>query len=299
MGTVPNAMANQQHRDDVAPATKKQRIALLIQRGTDMANAQRQREDQQSKRQPMVAPSPAPPASLTRSTRWTAQDDAKLRGLVDRFGASDWRRVAAEFVPSRDRKRCRERYVNHIAPSLQKAPWKPEEDARLAALHGELGPKWAQIARRMGGRGPDDVKNRLRVVSDMERRGAASNIKETAAQSWPREETEALRELVRKHGPRNWLLIASQLSGGRTDQQCMQHWYRVANEAIVKGKSSWASEEDALLLAKVQELGQNWAKVRLTLAAWPYESLQVALMFVRACSIRRDNSRLPGSCLVG
>jgi hypothetical protein len=251
--------------EGAAPATKKQRLALLIQRGTDMADAQRRREDQQSRdgrsseaSAVTATPAAAAAAAPTRSTRWEQRDDARLRELVERYGEGNWHRIAAELGPARSRKRCRERYVNHLAPVLHKAPWTREEDAQAVALHREFGPKWAKIARQMGGRGPDDVKNRLRVLADAEGRDHQDKV----ALGWTQAETEALRELVRKHGACNWLLIASQLPVNRTDQQCMQHWYRVADEAIVKGRGSWTAEEDALLLTKVQELGHNWAKVR-------------------------------------
>lgn len=283
---------------DGVPATKKQRLALLIRRGTDMADAQRRREDQQSRggrssEAPAVAATPAAAAAMepTRSTHWDQRDDARLRELVERYGEGDWRRIAAELGPARSRKRCRERYVNHLAPALHKAPWTREEHAQAIALHREFGSKWATIARQMEGRGPDDVKNRLRLLTDAEGRDRGDK----AALGWSQAETEALRGLVRKHGARNWLLIASQLPGGRTDQQCMQHWHRVADEAIVKGRGSWTAEEDALLLSKVQELGHHWAKVRwsscLTCRSVGVDAVWLLL---RSVWLRQIAQHLPG-----
>lgn len=54
-----------------------------------------------------------------RKQAWTAEEDAKLLELVERHGPSNWSRIAAD-LPSRIGKQCRERWHNHLSPSVKK-----------------------------------------------------------------------------------------------------------------------------------------------------------------------------------
>lgn len=292
-------------------ATKRRRMQQLIQKSIDMASvgdATAETHPPASRAQAADASHPSittsshsssnatagtndDPAQLTRTKRtWTAEEDARLQELVKRFGTAQWAAVAAHF-PGRDRKRCRERFVNHVDPQLRRRLWASEEETQLLALHRELGGRWAEIARRMGGRSPEEAKNRFLLVAA---RGSASSVAAAAPmvknvahpasvstpplqeslvapsrappKPWSPAEAETLRTLVEAHGATNWLFIASHLPG-RTDLQCMQQWFQVLDPAIIKGKGSWSAEEDTLLAQKVEELGPKWTQVRAVVVA--------------------------------
>ncbi|TYZ57126.1 hypothetical protein PybrP1_007174, partial [[Pythium] brassicae (nom. inval.)] len=239
-----------------------------------------------------AASSSSPAAPRPKHQKWAPEDDRKLRELVRRLGNDQWAAVAAHF-PGRDRKRCRERFVNHADPELRQRAWTRQEDAELQAQQRALGRRWAAIARLMRGRSPEDVKNRclqlgasraaptsdvaVRVngqeKGDNERcRDAASAMeresylveRESPARAapihWTTTEADRLRALVATHGATNWLFLASHLPG-RTDQQCMQQWFQVLDPAVVKGKGSWSAAEDALLALKVATLGPKWTQI--------------------------------------
>lgn len=214
---------------------------------------------------------------------WTPDEDAKLCALVDQHGRSQWANVAAHF-PNRDRKRCRERFVNHLDPQLkqqhqehQVAEWTEQEEAQLVELQRELGNKWAAIARRLPGRSPEDVKNRFltraakqQLVALTQQSGSSQATESESARAelarapprrWSKVEANTLRSLVQAHGATSWFFLASHLPG-RTDLQCMQQWYQVLDPAVVKGRGTWTPAEDATLLSKVQELGPKWTQVR-------------------------------------
>ncbi|ETW09789.1 hypothetical protein, variant [Aphanomyces invadans] len=62
-------------------------------------------------------------------------------------------------------KQCRERWKNHLDPSINKGPYSSDEDMLLAAAYAELGNRWTQIANRLPGRTEDSVKMRWKVLN--------------------------------------------------------------------------------------------------------------------------------------
>jgi Myb-like DNA-binding protein BAS1 len=172
--------------------------------------------------------------------------------LVQRLGR-DWAAIARE-LPTRDRKRCRERFINHLDPALNRLPWSQAEDDKLRKLHRECGSQWTRLASELRGRSPEDTKNRwLHLTADDPQTRAQP-------QRWTVAETEALASLVETNGAKDWFFIASQIPG-RTDLQCRQHWHRVLAPNISKGRTSWTRDQDDLLRAKVKELGPHWEQV--------------------------------------
>lgn len=65
----------------------------------------------------------------------------------------------AEHMPGRVGKQCRERYLNHLDPSLRHGPWTEEEEALLLSLHARLKNQWAEIARQIPGEDLDSHPN--------------------------------------------------------------------------------------------------------------------------------------------
>ena len=88
---------------------------------------------------------------------WTAEEDAILREKRALYGAK-WGKIA-RFLPGRQGKQCRERFVNHLDPELKKGEWSGDEEAILIVAHQTNGNKWASIAKHLPGRSDNDVKN--------------------------------------------------------------------------------------------------------------------------------------------
>ncbi|KIN06066.1 hypothetical protein OIDMADRAFT_141697 [Oidiodendron maius Zn] len=89
---------------------------------------------------------------------WSQGEDAYLVQLVHTQGALNWVRIA-HLIGSRSPKQCRERYHQNLKPTLNHEPISPEEGLLIERLVGEMGKRWAEIARRLNGRSDNAVKN--------------------------------------------------------------------------------------------------------------------------------------------
>ena len=89
---------------------------------------------------------------------WSQGEDAYLCQLVHTQGPLNWVRIA-QLIGSRSPKQCRERYHQNLKPSLNHEPISPEEGLLIERLVGEMGKRWAEIARRLNGRSDNAVKN--------------------------------------------------------------------------------------------------------------------------------------------
>jgi hypothetical protein len=93
---------------------------------------------------------------------WSIQEDQLLHHLVHK-GFKNWGKLS-KYVPGRTSKQCRERWCQHLDPSLLKTEFTIEEDSQLLLLHSKMGNKWAAIARELPGRTENNVKIRFKAL---------------------------------------------------------------------------------------------------------------------------------------
>ncbi|KAI5856637.1 Homeodomain-like protein [Durotheca rogersii] len=96
--------------------------------------------------------------SKQRRGPWSQREDDVLLRLVHMQGALNWVGISQQ-LQSRSAKQCRERYHQNLKPTLNHEPISPEEGALIERLVGELGKRWAEIARRLDNRSDNAVKN--------------------------------------------------------------------------------------------------------------------------------------------
>ncbi|KAK8807033.1 hypothetical protein WA158_003792 [Blastocystis sp. Blastoise] len=101
---------------------------------------------------------------------WTQQEDELLREIVQQnIDPSDpsrplsWATIAVT-IQGRTAKQCRERWMNHLDPTVNKGPWSAQEDKILLELQKQWGNQWASIASQLKGRTQNSVKIRWKTL---------------------------------------------------------------------------------------------------------------------------------------
>lgn len=89
---------------------------------------------------------------------WTEEEDDILRDIVGKYGPQKWSLIS-RFIPNRLGKQCRERWVNHLDPSISKEPWSLSEEWTLFLGHSLFGSSWAKLSRLLLGRTDNNIKN--------------------------------------------------------------------------------------------------------------------------------------------
>ncbi|CAG9318746.1 unnamed protein product [Blepharisma stoltei] len=103
---------------------------------------------------------------------WSENEDQALISLLPTKCSKKWAQIAKELNDRfyansqvRNGKQCRERWYNHLDPSLKKGGWTPEEDSFIINRQQEVGNKWSLIAKDLPGRNENSVKNRWKSIS--------------------------------------------------------------------------------------------------------------------------------------
>ena len=65
-------------------------------------------------------------------------------------------------------------------------------------------------------------------------------------------------QLVMKHGPKRWSVIAQQIKG-RIGKQCRERWHNHLNPDVKK--EIWSEEENEILIKAHAEMGNRWSEI--------------------------------------
>ncbi|KAI9367864.1 Homeodomain-like protein [Aspergillus egyptiacus] len=109
-------------------------------------------------------------APTHRRGPWVPDEDALLLRLVREQGPNNWVRIS-QHMHFRSPKQCRERFHQNLKPTLNREPISAEEGLMIERMVAEMGKCWAEIARRLGNRSDNAVKNWWNGSMNRKRRG--------------------------------------------------------------------------------------------------------------------------------
>ncbi|XP_062180173.1 transcription factor MYB3R-2-like [Phragmites australis] len=130
-----------------------------------------------------------------------------------------------------------------------KGGWTPEEDQTLRkAVDVFKGRHWKKIAESFPDRTEVQCLHRWQKVLNPE----------LIKGPWTQEEDDIIINMVKKHGPQKWSVIARSLDG-RIGKQCRERWHNHLDPQIKKGP--WTVEEERVLANAHRLYGNKWADI--------------------------------------
>ena len=94
--------------------------------------------------------------------KWSEEEDRILIECMNN-GIIGWTEMAKR-VPGRQGKQIKERWNNHLCPSIKKEEWSEEEIQTLLSIHRQVGNKWAIIKQHLPGRTEHGIKNKVSSI---------------------------------------------------------------------------------------------------------------------------------------
>ena len=153
-------------------------------------------------------------------------------------------------------------------PKRARQSWSSSDDALLlevVAQHGEDSEEqdWDAIAEGVDGKTAVQCLQRyLTLQKESPTKGSSKEPSTPSDNEWTEDERQLLKKLVDQYkdsAPR-WNSIAENFDG-RSPIDCLSQWQSMTNPPIIKGKGSWTTEEDKILMEKRSIYGRKWAKI--------------------------------------
>ncbi|KAL7568496.1 hypothetical protein ACA910_012203 [Epithemia clementina (nom. ined.)] len=101
-------------------------------------------------------------------TRWSQKEDELLLHAIEKEGGPpvNWRLISKQYFQGRrNENQCKGRWKKHVRPEVKRTAWTKEEDETIVHYQG-LGFTWPQIAAKLPGRIPDQVRDRFNNFVD-------------------------------------------------------------------------------------------------------------------------------------
>ena len=109
---------------------------------------------------------------------WVPEEDQLLIQLVRDQGPNNWVRIS-QHMHHRSAKQCRQPFHQNLKPSLNRGPISADEGLIIERMVNEMGKRWANIARKLGNRSDNAVKNWWNGSMYRKQRGLSSSTTTT------------------------------------------------------------------------------------------------------------------------
>lgn len=96
--------------------------------------------------------------NCSNKSGWLPSEDTMMRKICRIHTPKNWRLIAC-YIPGRTLKQCRERWHNHLDPSIKKGIMTAYEGQLILEKQKLFGNKWSRIAAYLPGRTDNMVKN--------------------------------------------------------------------------------------------------------------------------------------------
>ncbi|XP_013415763.1 uncharacterized protein LOC106177515 [Lingula anatina] len=184
--------------------------------------------------------------------KWTADEDKKLKEIVESFEERNWGHIAEALGTGRSSFMCLQRYQQKLNPLMRGGPFTPEEDELLREVvaYSQVGNMvhWVQVVYYMEGRSVYQCKKRWEQLEGGYNMGR-----------WSTDEDYALKSAIDKYGEGDFVKIARMVPG-RSAPQCRERWRNVLSSDL--RFDPWTYEEDRKLLELVGKYGRGkWSQI--------------------------------------
>ena len=190
---------------------------------------------------------------VINNRKWERSEDDRLRRLIAHCRINNyipWTKVAY-YMERRTKEQCYQRYVYSLKDVIKKGPFSEAEDMLLFLGEKLFKTDWVKICEMLPQRTPIQLHCRF------------NHFLKSDHKPWIEEEDVALLEHVRKHGLRDWVLVANelklQIGGDRTRSQCRQRFQFIykcfkKNPAMALGNIEYKDGQDNIAKRRLEEI---------------------------------------------
>lgn len=215
--------------------------------------------------------------SKMEKKKWLPEEDQLLLKTIESYINMkiklDWQKIAQSLRPnfSRVGKQCRERYVNHLKPEVNKGKWSLSEDESLLIAHQKIGNAWSKMTKLLPGRTDHALKNRFNYLKRKNRVKAVTLLKfvlktemkdliVSSTKNVPEKKKELDLEnthsslYFNRHDPLT-VIDDSEMNVGNLDQfeDCVYDYYVTTTAANTEVTSSIKSQDTTCILSSIKQ----------------------------------------------
>jgi hypothetical protein len=109
-----------------------------------------------------------PTNSPKKRSRFTPDEDQRLKSFVESFGTRNWSFISS-MMQTRNPRQCKERWELFLSPKVEHREWTKEEDELLLLKRHQYGSQWILICLSFPKRTDVSLKNRWKHLQKIQK----------------------------------------------------------------------------------------------------------------------------------